>query len=100
MKTTTVENTTDAAIYLPLGAKHDVTTVVVPRTVKVKVKNDKTGDDRMVTTNGAKEVDADLLATLRAENKVVAGYFANGRLKAVGSGPPPSPPTQGGSKGK
>ncbi len=99
MKTTIVENTTDAAIYLPLGEKNDINTVVVPRAIKVKVKNEKTGDDLMVTTNGVKEVDSNQLAALRADNKVVAGYFANGRLKEVGSGPPPNPSNQG-SKGR
>jgi hypothetical protein len=98
-KTTIVANTTDAAVYLPLGSKDDITTVTVPRAIKQKVKDEKTGDDRMVTTHGTKEVDSDLLADLRSTNKVVAGYFANGRLKEVGSGPPPNPSNQG-SKGK
>jgi hypothetical protein len=100
MKTITVENTTDATIYLPLmRGKDDPDTVMVPRAVKQKVRDEKTGDDRMVTTNGSKQVDSDQLAQLRESNKVVAGYFANGRLKEVGSGPPPNPSTQG-SKGK
>ena len=98
MKTTTVENTTDAAIYLPLmRGKDDPDTVMVPRAVKQKVRDEKTGDDHVATTNGSKQVDSDQLAQLRENNKVVAGYFANGRLKEVGSGPHPSTQV---SKGK
>jgi len=100
MSKVTVENTTDAAVHLPLGPANDPITVTIPRAVRVKVKQEKTGDDRLVTTNGSAVVDGDALAELRGRNKVVARYFADGKLKEVGSGPPPSPPTQGGSKGK
>jgi hypothetical protein len=100
MSKVTVENTTDAAIYLPLGKPNDPITAIIPRAVRAKVKIEKTGDDKMVTTNGSAIVDSDDLAELRGRNKVVARYFADGKLKEVGSGPPPSPPTQSGSKGK
>lgn len=99
MNTVRVENTTDAAVYLPLGADHGP--ITIPRAVKKKERNEKTGDDRMITTNGAAEVDGDKLVELRKTNKIVARYFSEGRLKEVGSGPPPNPSGQGnGSKGK
>jgi hypothetical protein len=90
-----IENTTDAAIYLPVGANHAV--VIIPRAVKKKVHDEKTGDDHMVTTNGAGEVDSEQLAEFRKTNKIAASYFADGHLKEVGSGPPPNSSSQGNS---
>jgi len=82
-----LENTTDHAILLPIGKDNEV--LNIPRAVKQKVKNEKTGDDRLVVTNGVAEIDDAVLAKLR-ENPSVARYFTDGHLKVAGSGPPPA----------
>jgi hypothetical protein len=97
MSKTKLENTTDAAITLPVGADHEV--LFIPRAIKQTVKDVKSGESHVNITNGSAMIDDADLERLQ-KNKVVARYFANGFLKVVGSGPPPNPTPQGQPKAK
>lgn len=84
-----LENTTDAAIYLPITMEE---TLTVPRAVKTIVRNEETGETTTKKTMGSASIDEARLEALK-KNKVVAGYFAQKHLRVVGSGPPPDAST-------
>ena len=84
-----IENTGEAAVYLPVDAANQET-LIVPRAVKEKIEDKGSGEARFVSRPSRVEVDEDVLARLQ-KSKVVAAYFSTGRLRVVGSGPPPAP---------
>jgi len=96
MAKVTIENTGDCAVYLPLSLTENET-LIIPRAVKNKVADAAGGEGRVVTTPSRAEIDEETLARLR-KTKVVAAYFSTGRLRVVGSGPPPD--TDGKKGGK
>lgn len=99
-----LENTSDAAIYLPIvdldPQKKPVYSgkfVTVPRQKKEELTDEVTGDKRTRTTFGAAEIDDAQWERLK-QDKVIATYLSSGRLRVAGSaGPPPaaSPPVGG-----
>jgi hypothetical protein len=105
-----LENTSDAAIYLPrLQAECEVDgkkktpfdndTINVPRAKRLETTDEKTGEKRTKVELGTAEVDDEVWARLK-KNKVVLSYLSSGRLRVVGSsGPPPEPVTSAGGKG-
>lgn len=88
-----IENTSDAAVYLPKTLEESYT---FPRAIKKQVADPKSGDSRIVTSYTAVECDDEVIKNLREKNKVVAGYFARKVLRVVGSGPPTDASTPGG----
>lgn len=97
-KKVTLENTSDSAICLPLS-QTEMETLIIPRASKTKVEDKGGGEGRVVSTPGRAEIDSEVLERLQ-KNKVVATYFSTGRLRVVGSGPPPAPGADGGKGGK
>lgn len=99
-----LENTSDAAVYLPIvdldPQKKPVYSgkfVTVPRQKKEELTDAVTGDKRTRTTFGAAEIDDAQWERLK-QDKVIATYLSSGRLRVAGSaGPPPaaSPPAGG-----
>lgn len=99
-----LENTSDAAIYLPHTPEkdgafgNDMTSV--PRTKKEESTDDSTGQKTIKKTVGAAEIPQEVWERLR-KNKVVATYLSSGRLRVAGSsGPPPESATPKGGKGQ
>jgi hypothetical protein len=80
-----IENTSDAAIYIPRTMEEAIT---VPRAIKETVTDSKTGDSRILTKYTQVDVPDEIIENLRKNNKVVAGYFTKKTLRVVGSGPP------------
>ena len=99
-----LENTSDAAIYLPLvefdAQKKPVYSnkfATVPRQKKEEILEEATGEKHTRTIFGTVEVDAEQWDRLK-QDKVVTTYLSSGRLRVAGSaGPPPaaSPPAGG-----
>lgn len=99
-----LENTSDAAIYLPLvefdAQKKPIYSnkfATVPRQKKEEILEEATGEKHTRTTFGTVEVDAEQWDRLK-QDKVVMTYLSSGRLRVAGSaGPPPaaSPPAGG-----
>lgn len=84
-----LENTGDAAIYLPVKPEENEV-LIIPRATKTKVEEKGTGESHFVKTPGRAEIDSDVLEALKKKSKVVTTYFSTGMLRVVGSGPPPA----------
>lgn len=102
-----LENTSDAAIVLPVveldpqnKPLYSGDFVTVPRQTTETLVEESTGEKHPRKVPGTAEIDSEAWERLK-KDKVVATYLSSGRLRVAGSaGPPPAASPSAGGKGR
>jgi len=96
MGTVKLENTSDAAIYLPVVEttpegkplfSNDL--VIIPRAKREETTNETTGEKKVKVTVGSASIDEAAWAMVKGKRAVMT-YLESGRLRVAGSSGPPS----------
>ena len=110
METVKLENHSNAPVYLPhrpapvakgeKGEPYEADFTIVPRQRREDVEPQRKGEEKTFrNVPGTAEISAEFWGRLE-KDRVVAAYLSAGRLRVVGSSPPPASAPSAGGKPK